>query len=164
MRNSKYRIRVQSLNTLRELMTSVTPSMTKEFQRRNFDVDEVSRWKATQYRSMLLYLGSVILSSIISPDQYQHFLLLHVACRILNSTELAVTNVNHARNFLKTFVILMPTFYGSDSQTMNIHNLIHVSDDVEYMQAPLSEFSAFWGENYIGELKNLVHSRARPLA
>lgn len=57
----------------------------------------------------------------------------------------------------------MPKFYGGSCRVMNFHNLIHVADDVRHLQAPLSDFSSFWGENFIYKLKYLVQSAAKPL-
>lgn len=39
-----------------------------------------------------------------------------------------------------------------------MHNTIHISDDVRHFKVPVSEISAFWGENYIGIFKKLVKS------
>lgn len=44
-----------------------------------------------------------------------------------------------------------------------MHNLIHVTDDVRYFKAPVSEISAFWEENYIGVYKKLVKLPFKPL-
>lgn len=44
-----------------------------------------------------------------------------------------------------------------------MHNLIHVADNVKYLQCPLSDFSAFWGENYLGFVQKLVKSPKKPL-
>ncbi|CAD6222012.1 GSCOCG00005280001-RA-CDS, partial [Cotesia congregata] len=112
---------------------------------------------------MLLYAGPIVLKIVLDTAMYKHFMLLHVACRILCSEELAVSNVDYADELLKKFFVLMPTFYGEACQVMNFHNLIHVADDVKYLQAPLNDFSSFWGENYIGKLKHFVQSTARPL-
>lgn len=113
---------------------------------------------------MLLYIGPIVLKIVLNSDQYKHFLLLHVACRILCSEELATLYVDYADELLKKFFRLMPTFYGNACQVMNFHNLVHVADDVRRFQIPLNDFSAFWGESYIGKFKSLVQSAAKPLA
>lgn len=58
----------------------------------------------------------------------------------------------------------MPTFYGEDSQVMHAHDIIHLADDVQYFKVPLTELSAFWGENFIGKFKNLVTGHKKSLA
>lgn len=58
----------------------------------------------------------------------------------------------------------MPHFYGPSAQTMNIHNLIHISDDVISLGAPTSQFSAFDFENSLGFLKSCVKCPTNPIA
>lgn len=57
----------------------------------------------------------------------------------------------------------MPSLYGVGSQVLNMHDLIHLTDDVEYFSTSLSHLSAFWGENHIGLFKNYVKSYRKPL-
>lgn len=47
---------------------------------------------------------------------------------------------------------------------MNIHNLIHIVDDVVNMKAPLSQFSAFDFENSLGFIKTFLKSPTNPIA
>lgn len=44
-----------------------------------------------------------------------------------------------------------------------MHNLIYLADDVLNLNLSLSDLSAFWGENYIGEMKKLIKSPYKPL-
>jgi len=95
---------------------------------------------------------------------YHHFLLLVVACRILNDPELCIENINYARGLLKKFVELLPSFYGNDSQIMNNHNLVHIADDVKYTNMPLSAISAFPFENFLEKIKRMIGGINKPLA
>lgn len=95
---------------------------------------------------------------------YQHFLLLVVACRILCNPELCVDYVNYARELLRKFFELLPNFYGSDSQIMNRHNIIHLADEVEQTKKNLCAISAFPFENCLGKIKRLIVGRNNPLA
>ncbi|XP_034945154.1 uncharacterized protein [Chelonus insularis] len=162
-RKSRSKLSLRSRQIFRQLIETMTPYIPLEFQRKEFSLDTVGHWKATQYRFVLLYCGPFILQYVLPTDRYLHFLLLHAASRILNSRELATAYADIANRYLRKFVQLLPTYYGIDSQVMNFHNLIHISDDVTNIQAPLSDFSAFWGESYIGKFKDLVYSYARPL-
>lgn len=85
-------------------MDSVSEYVPNEFQRKVFDTDNVSHWKTTQYRFMLLYAGPIILEFVLDTNVYKHFLLLHVACRILCSAELVVEDVHYPDNLLKNFL------------------------------------------------------------
>lgn len=107
------------------------------------DLDGFSYWKATQFRFFLHYCGPLVLHKKLSIQMYRHFLLLVVACRILCDSELCIENVNYARELLRTFFELLPSFLGANSQIMNSHNLIHLADDVEYTPTYLSRIFAF---------------------
>lgn len=58
----------------------------------------------------------------------------------------------------------MAEFCGHSSQVMNEHNLIHLEEDVEYMEEPLYEYTAFDFENRLGKLKQLIRSPKNPIA
>lgn len=58
----------------------------------------------------------------------------------------------------------MPNFYGNSSQIMNIHNLIHIADDVISIGAPISQFSAFDFENSLGYIKSIIKSPTNPIS
>lgn len=69
----------------------------------------------------------------------------------------------YARKLLRKIFFLLPSLYGEKSQTLKNHCFIHLPDDVINLNLPLSDISAFWGENYIGKIKNLVKSPYKPL-
>jgi len=100
---------------------------------------------------------------VLSEERYKHVLLLLVACRILCNSVIANEQVSYARELLRKFFYLMPTYYDLESQSMNFHNLIHIADDVEYMQTSLSYFSAFPFENMLGKIKKLIRAPKNPL-
>lgn len=157
-------IGTKNITHLQELFDTISKDISDEFQRKVFDVRDSCNWKATQFRFFVLYAGGIFLRYVLPEEKYKHFMLFFVACRILCSKKLAVEHCKYAKALLKKFFKLMPTFYGSDSQIMNFHNLIHVADDVEYMRAPLTAFSAFDFENSLGFLKKLVNSSTHPIA
>lgn len=132
-----------------------------EFNRKPRNLNEVKRWKATEFRQFLLYTGPVVLKSIISHDRYINFLSLHIATFILcNPTYKHY--INYARSlmqyFVKTFIIL----YGKDQMSHNVHNLLHICDDVERF-GTLDQFSAFKFENYLQSIKKLIRKPEKPL-
>lgn len=136
----------------------------KEFQRKKFDLNEFSHWKATQFRFFLHYCGALVLRNILPKQLYRHFLLLMVACRLLCDPLLCVSYVQYAKQLLRKFFELLPSFYGSDSQVMNCHNLIHLADDEEFTKKNLCEISAFPFENCLGKIKKQIKGRNNPLA
>lgn len=162
-RSNIARLRRATVKQLTGSFIKLGPDVACEFQRKKFDISNLSRWKATQYRFVLLYCGPILLKNLLPEDVYQHFLLLVFACRILHSKNLMLKHNEYAKQLLRKFFYLLPAIYGENTQTLNMHNLIHVADDVKTFKQPLSAISAFWGENFIGLFKKLVKSPYKPL-
>lgn len=157
------RLKRRKVEILRSKMQSLALDILVEFERKQYDIHQVSKWKATQFRFILLYIGPIIFKNVLSENKYRHFLLLYVACRIFNDDLNAVRYAEYAQDQLRLFFNLLPSEYGEDALVLNMHNLIHVPDDVNHFQVSLSEISAFWGENDIGLFKHLVKSPYKPL-
>jgi len=113
----KNRLSRREKNQISHRLLFLKPQMPIEFQRKPRSIIDYLKWKATEFRFFfLLYCGLVVLKNIInykSLKLYHHFLLLHVACRILCSDELAVTYNNDAKKYLKKFVFELPHLYES---------------------------------------------------
>lgn len=56
-----------------------------EFARRPRDLDDTPRFKATEFRQIVLYTGIILFKEFLDKDAYEHFLKLSVAYRILSS-------------------------------------------------------------------------------
>lgn len=162
--NRKCKLSRQNIRRLNSQLKLLGRFIPKEFQRKKFDFDELSYWKATQFRFFLHYCGALVFRKILPKQIYQHFLLLVVACRILCDPDLCVEYVNYARELLRKFFELLQNFYGLDSQVINSHNLIHLADDVEQTRINLCAISAFPFENCLGKIKRLITGRCNPLA
>lgn len=145
-------------------LVCLKPHIPCEFQRKPRSLEFVHHWKATEFRFFLLYCGPVVLKNILNSIQYQHFLLLHIACRVLCDEKMAQKFSALAKTYLERFFELLPILYGPETQVLNMHHLIHLADDVENMECSLSEISAFIFENYLGKLKKLVRTPNQPLA
>lgn len=139
--------------------------MPTEFARQPRSLEHLDRWKATEFRTFLLYTGVVVFRGIVSPQVYKHFLALCIAFRFLctEDTEVRNRNLGNAKVLLKYFVHNCDEHYGDIFCVYNIHNLLHIVDDVSFHNAPLDKLSAFPFENYFYELKKLVRSRHNPL-
>jgi len=95
---------------------------------------------------------------------YKHFLLLHVACRLLCSSKTAIKCNEHAKLFLHHFVVVGRQLYSEESQILNTYSLVHFADDAVNMQCSLDEITAFPLENILGKIKTLIRSSNRPLS
>ena len=144
-------------------MESLRKHFPTEFQRKGRLLDEVSHWKAVEFRTFLLYGGIVVLNGILPDDLYQHFIYFHSAARVLASPISTPGEIKFAGDCLKYFVYQYGELYGSHLLVYNVHSLIHMADEC-LQHGHLDAFSTFPFENYLGSLKKLLRGTKRPLA
>lgn len=138
------------------------PYIPREFSRKPRGLDELDRWKATEFRLFLLYTGLATLWSYLPSDYLRHFYVLHCAISILcNPTDCRYNN-EYAHELLVHFVRAFKELYSEMYVTYNIHNLIHLHEDVKN-HGCLDMFSAFPFENYFQEIKQMLRKSAQPL-
>lgn len=126
-----------------------------EFTRKIRSLDELDRWKATELRSFLLYVGSLALKNHLSSEYLYHFNTLHCAIRILCHETNCIHNNECAKNLLPFFVKESIELYGRHFVIFNVHNLIHLADDVMRF-GYLDSFSAFAFESYLNNIKKYL--------
>ncbi|KYN14463.1 hypothetical protein ALC57_13335 [Trachymyrmex cornetzi] len=150
------------LNILSNALTNVSKCIPTEFALKSFDLDDYHRWKATQHRTFLLYLGPLVLRHILPDEKYIHFNALNCAMRIVCSIDDYDRNNGYAHDLLVYFVQNMSILYGSQNVTYNMHNLIHLAADVKRL-GPLDSFSVFPFEHFLFILKKLLRKFDKPL-
>jgi len=137
-----------------------------EFSRQPRGLSELDRWKATEFKSFLLYSGPVVLRSFIPPAAWKHFLSLSISIRLLSeeSNDIRNRNIRVAKMLLEYFVANAHVHYGKAFAVYNVHGLLHLPDDVEYYQAPLISYSCFQFENHLQFLKRSIRGKSKPLS
>lgn len=145
-----------------ELLENLRSYMPHEFLRKGRSLNEVDRWKATEFRQFLLYTGPVVLKSFLPIQFYKHFMLLFVAIYCLSSPFFSAAYCNYAHQLLVAFVSQISELYGDDQYVYNVHGLIHLADDVSRF-GELDKYSSFVFESYLGKLKKLVRKPNYPL-
>ncbi|XP_064468488.1 uncharacterized protein LOC135379173 [Ornithodoros turicata] len=133
------------------------------FERKPRGVDEVERWKATEFRTFLLYAGPVALKHLLPDRLYHHFLVLHVAVRILASPSSYQTGNEYAKKRLVYFVEDVGELYGTTQVIYNVHSLIYLAGDC-LRHGPFDSFSAFPFESHLGKLKQMLRTTNSPLS
>lgn len=136
-RNMKVKISKQIITEISLILDDIAKFIPVEFNRKIRSLDDVSRLKATECRLLLLYVFPVILKHRLPEQIYQHFMLLHIAIRILawNEKVKDQANIEYANQLLILFVEQSPEIYGNSFITYNIHNLIHLADDCRRLGA-----------------------------
>ena len=136
-----------------------------EFQRRPRSFLFASLFKANELRSFLCYTSPLVLLKVFEDRKaplYSHFMLLVVSIRLLLSPSQLQENIEFSRKCLKTFVLHVAKYYGSDHMVYNVHSLVHLPDDFERF-GNLDKISSFPFESYLGSLKSHVKKSGKEL-
>lgn len=137
--------------------------LPKQFSRKSRGICEVRHWKATEFRSFMLYVGPVALSGHLKKQKYKHFLLFHTAMVIMCS-DICNSNewLEYASKLLKQFVCEVPEVYQKEFLSYNMHSIQHLHLDV-MQHGQLDRFSAFEFENFLFKLKSMIRTNKHHL-
>jgi len=158
----KIRLQHQKCQTLSNNLKTIKHFIPDEFCRKPRSLDYLKQWKATEYRQILLYTGPVVFQKILPNELYHHFLTLHVAIRIVCCKNLCEDYLNYAEELLIHYVKSFKILYGEYNVSYNVHNLIHLCDDVR-VHGTLDSFSTFRYENFLQEIKKIIRKADKPL-
>lgn len=143
------------ISSLNARLIALKPFFPVEFNRKPRSLDDLERFKATEFRTFVLYTGPVVLKDILDSDQYNHFLLFSLGIRLLLDSEYCTSKNDFASALLNNFVKEMPQRYMSSMVTFNYHCLTHLSKQC-LVFGSLQTISAFPFENFLGHLKKMV--------
>jgi len=151
IKNSPLLVRIpsRSVKLISTKLLHLKIDFTCDFARLPRGLNEVLRWKATEFRSFILYTGPVVLQSIISKECYDHFICLHVSISVLLSPAAVHGHLLHFINkLLSYYVQKFGEIYGEEFLSHNVHGLLHLCDDYSKF-GPLDNFSCFPYENFM---------------
>ena len=79
--------------------------LPSNFNRQPRSIKDLCYWKATEYRSFLMYHGPIVLKGIVSDATYKHFIALHVGISLLLNEDKVLDSsaLSYARNLLCWF-------------------------------------------------------------
>lgn len=150
------------IENINQALMNANSRMPNEIHRAVRSLNCISFWKATEFRTFLLYIGPVVLKENLETNIYKHFLQLFCAVTIC-STDIFISLLNVAESLFKDYVENYIQIYGEDTISSNVHNLVHVVDDVRRF-GNLTKISAYPFENALYSIKLLLRSGNRPLA
>uniref|UniRef100_A0A1B0CHZ7 Uncharacterized protein n=1 Tax=Lutzomyia longipalpis TaxID=7200 RepID=A0A1B0CHZ7_LUTLO len=93
---------------------ALAPFIPTNFARVPVGFDDLSDWKATQFRCFGAYTGLITYHAFMPNDFYRHFLLLFCSIRLLSNSKMSEADVQLAKSLLESFVLQFPDFYGRD--------------------------------------------------
>lgn len=118
-------------------------------------------WKATEFRTFLMYTGMVILKDFLETEAYEHFLTLCCAVRLCSSDSYE-DMLPLVKNLFDEFVENFITMYGEDNVVSNVHNLRHIHRDVERF-GNINSISTYKFENSLRLMKLNLQFSDSPL-
>ena len=153
------------VNQISTNLDDLKGKMPTEFARQPRSLKYLPRYKSTELRNFLLYSGIFMLRGVVKDDIYEHFLCLSVSIRILlQARSMSNDMIQYARSLLHYYVSKAESIYGRTFTTYNVHNLVHLTDDILNHGVGLHEISAFPFENYMQVIKKFVRNAKNPIA
>lgn len=154
------------LSLVSAALKGMSNRLPSEFARQPRSLALIDRWKATEFRQFILYTSIIAMKDIVSAEIYKTSLSLTVALSILLNSNNYIRNgyLSYARELLEYFVQQCHDVFGPHFVVYNVHNVIHLADDVESYQCSLNSLSAFPFENHLYKIKKLVRSTNNPIS
>ncbi|XP_058064990.1 uncharacterized protein LOC131214671 [Anopheles bellator] len=146
------KLTAQQVNEVSEKLKQII--LPSEIHRKQRSLLSLAYWKGSELSSFLHYSSLVSLEEHVSKDVFQHFLLLFCSVTLFSS-EYYKKYWSTAKSMLEEFVRQYEHVYGRRYITSNVHNLLHVSHEVDRF-GPLSSLTAYPFENQLGNLKRLI--------
>ena len=146
------RLDSQAVMAISDRLQQLREHIPTEFQRMPRSLAHVDTWKATECRQFLIYTGPIVLKKFLPASFYSNFLNFSVAMYLMLCPALCNYYCDFAGDLINHFLIEFEPLYGIDELIYNVHNLIHLADDVRRYGA-LDGVSAFPFENYMRKLK-----------
>jgi hypothetical protein len=134
---------------------STRPSLTAHFNRKPRGMDELKMWKATEFRTFLMYTGPVILKYVLPTETYKLFMSLSVAVCILYNASLQQRYAQYASDLLEYFIAKIKEIYDEKFITYNVHCLHHMFD-ISQKYGSLNNCTAYTFENNMYKIKKMI--------
>ena len=109
-------------------------------------------FKASEYRSFLLYYSLPILHDILPINYWNHYALLVISIHTLLQQLISEIQIHCCEEMIRKFCHQFEDLYGRRYMTLNVYSLLHLTDCVREL-GPLWVYSCFYFENQNGILK-----------
>lgn len=160
---NKIRWSTQHLKAINDCLLKSKMTQPREFSRRIRLITDFGLFKATEFRTLLLYTGIIAFKDVLPREHYNHFLLLFTAIRILCSKKTCISKNGVAKLMLRQYVKDYGRYYGQHLISFNVHNLIHLADEVIFQNRPIDDFATWEFESYNCSLKKFAKKQRQYL-
>lgn len=162
-KNLKHRWNGKKKEQFSSLLMSSNAYLPTDIHRSVRKLDELSYWKGSEYRTILLYVGMVALRPILNTEEYENFLILSCACRIVHSS-VYKNYFPIAKDMFNSYIHGCVRLYGEHTVGSNLHNLTHIIDDMNKSNIEnITELSTYKYENYLHVLGMKLKGFNKPL-
>lgn len=161
-RSSEHKVRVEDVQNMSDRLMDCSEWCPREMGRKPRGLNQRDKFKATEWRSILLYTGFFIFKGILTDERYQHHLLLACSMKILLSDALCSKYHDVAKRMLNRYVKQYVVLYGRDNIVYNVHMLIHFAD-AAHSHGSLERIGAFAFESYMSSLRAVVRKPKQTL-
>ena len=124
------RLSLRQMETVNNRISAFVKHIPKEFQRKPRTLHDLEYFKASEFRSFLLYIGPYCFKNVLAESYYENFLLLHFAIYVFVSTSNS-SLYEHANACIQRFVIQSSHLYHPSIMSYNFHALLHLFEFVK---------------------------------
>lgn len=121
------------ITKLNDLLKAVDHDMPFDIHCSVRNLNCLKFWKATEFRTFLLYIGIVVLKDFLEEDKYAHFLKLYCAVTLVSTDKYLNRNrerISNLGQLFNEYIVDYIDLYRKEYISSNIHNLSHIVDDV----------------------------------
>ena len=158
----QFRLTIAQQKRISDMNEAIRNHFPSSFNRKPRRLDELKMWKATEFRTFLLYVGPVVLKEVIDVEVYRLFLCLTVAISILSNPRLVQKHSAYADQLLQYFVSGVIAKYEDKFCSYNVHCLLHMAQVAEEAGC-LGACSAYKFENNMTDIKRSVRGTGDPI-
>lgn len=135
-----------------------------EFQRKVRSIKFVKKFKASEFRVWLLYVGPAIMKRYLTEEEYQHFCLIHHGIRLLFLTPVPKEeNLMLAQQCINKYLEQWPSVYPESALSYVVHATEHLPEDCRNNKTTPDGFSAFPFESFLRRVKRNYHTGGKQL-
>ena len=137
--SSLKKFELSTLNTFLQILR-----IPNEFLRRPKKVEEISYWKAGDFKLMFLHIIPLIIGQFksLADKKKKKYQKLSLAVRLLSLKQVREEHVKEASSLIQSFFSNFTEIYGTNMQSYNFQSMRHLCDQVRRV-GPLWNTSAF---------------------